>query len=47
MNIMKQLKKILIVKKFLFKSKIDFYCLKIFEKIKDKFRKNCRSFKRF
>ena len=26
---------------FFFKTKIDLYCLKIFEKIEDKFRKNC------
>ena len=29
------------LKLFLLKTKIDLYCLKIFEKIEDKFRKNC------
>ena len=40
---MQQLKKFLIFKNVLYKSKIDLYCLKIFEKIEDKFRKNCVS----
>ena len=38
---MQQLNKFLILKNFLFKTKIDIYCLKIFEKIEDKFLKNC------
>ena len=38
---MYQLKNFWSVKIFELKTKSDLYCLKIFEKIEDKFRKNC------